>query len=413
MKIVAKNGSDFRPVEGDFSTTTLVELTPSASLNRVPSNVVFLIDASSSMGGNKWSMVKQAVGELVDSLKDDDRVAVILFHSSSKEVFPLASLAANRAQMKEAILKLDNPSGVTNLDQGLKTAYAAFEARSSADKVKRVNHVILLTDGFPTDDQGYRIEKTDKYESIVRNHENITLTGVGIGSADDYDSSFISKLSELGRGSYYHANDLEKFKEGLKMEMAKLQSSVVGELTLKFTNVSARMMRIARVAPELVIYDLPGNQKSFEIRTGSMTKDLTTFVVQTNCQGSGTAGTEIPLFHLEADYDGSLTEKVEIKVRTTDKETDLGQIDPDVLRAMQALQVHLNGEQIQQSLAKGDKEKATRLIANTTQIASNLGQEKVTRALTRLAADIKTGKSVSDELATIKDEAKKTRLLMR
>jgi len=413
VKIVAKNGSDFRPVEGDFSTTTLVELTPSASLNRVPSNVVFLIDASSSMGGNKWSMVKQAVGELVDSLKDDDRVAVILFHSSSKEVFPLASLAANRAQMKEAILKLDNPSGVTNLDQGLKTAYAAFEARSSADKVKRVNHVILLTDGFPTDDQGYRIEKTDKYESIVRNHENITLTGVGIGSADDYDSSFISKLSELGRGSYYHANDLEKFKEGLKMEMAKLQSSVVGELTLKFTNVSARMMRIARVAPELVIYDLPGNQKSFEIRTGSMTKDLTTFVVQTNCQGSGTAGTEIPLFHLEADYDGSLTEKVEIKVRTTDKETDLGQIDPDVLRAMQALQVHLNGEQIQQSLAKGDKEKATRLIANTTQIASNLGQEKVTRALTRLAADIKTGKSVSDELATIKDEAKKTRLLMR
>ena len=65
------------------------------------------------------------------------------------------------------------------------------------------------------------MEKTDRYESVVRNHENITLTGVGIGSADDYDSSFISKLSELGRGSYYHANDLEKFKEELKQEMAQ------------------------------------------------------------------------------------------------------------------------------------------------------------------------------------------------
>jgi hypothetical protein len=55
---------------------------------------------------------------------------------------------------------------------------------------------------------------------------------------------------------------------------------------------------------------------------------------------------------------------------------------------------------------------AARLIENTTRIASNLGQDKVTRALTRLATDLKKGKSVSDDLATIKDESKKTRLLM-
>ncbi len=66
MKIIAKNGSDFRPKDGDFSTTTLLELTPDNKLARVPSNVVFLIDASSSMGGAKWSMVKQAAVELID-----------------------------------------------------------------------------------------------------------------------------------------------------------------------------------------------------------------------------------------------------------------------------------------------------------------------------------------------------------
>lgn len=413
MKIIAKNGSDFRPKDGDFSTTTLVELTPDNKLSRVPSNVVFLVDSSSSMGGSKWSMVKAAVAELIDSLKDEDRVAVILFGSTAKEVFPLASLAANRNPMREAIQKLENPSGVTNLEQGLKSAYACFEARSAADKVKRVNHVILLTDGFPTDDQGYREEKTMRYENIVRKYEHITLTGVGIGSADDYDATFISHLSELGRGSYYHANDMAKFKEGLQAEIAKLESSVVGELILKFSDVNAKMMRIAKVAPELVIYDIPGNARSFELRTGSMQKDMTAFIVQTNSQGTGSAGAEVALFSLEGDYDGKLTEKVLVKVRTTDKDSDLGQVDPDVFRAMQALQVHLNGEQIQASIAAGDKDKATRLIENTTRIASNLGQDKVTRALTRLAVDIKKGKSVSDDLATIKDEAKKTRLLIR
>ena len=93
MKITGKNGSDFRPAEGDYVTTTLLELAPSQKLKRVPSNIVFLIDASSSMGGDKWRMVKQAAKEMVGSLGNDDRVGLVLFDSSAREVFPLASLA--------------------------------------------------------------------------------------------------------------------------------------------------------------------------------------------------------------------------------------------------------------------------------------------------------------------------------
>ena len=413
MKITTRNGCDFRSLSGDFSTTTLVELTPDSRLSRIPSNVVFLIDASSSMGGNKWSMVKQAIGEIVDALKDDDRVSLVLFHSSATEVFPLASLSQNRQAMKDAIKNLNAPSGVTNLEQGLKVAYNTFEARSNADKVKRVNHVILLTDGFPTDDQGYRVEQTAKYEAIVQKHEHITLTGVGIGSAEDYDSNFISKLSELGRGSYYHANDIARFREGLEAEIQKLQSSVVGDLTLHFTNVNSRVMRIAKASPEIVIYDLPGNSKSFEIKAGSLTKDLTSFLIQVNSSASGAVGEDRSLFTVHANYDGKETEHVEVKLKTSDRDTDLNTFDPEVMRASQVLQVHLNGEQIQLSLSSGDKAKATRLIENTTKIASNLGQDKVTRALTRLADDVRKGKSVTDDLAVIKDESKKTKLLIK
>lgn len=413
MKITTRNGCDFRSVSGDFSTTTLVELTPDSRLGRIPSNTVFLVDASSSMGGNKWSMVKQALTEIVDALKDDDRVSLVLFHSSASEVFPLASLSQNRDSMKESIRNLNAPSGVTNLEQGLKVAYGAFDARSASDKVKRVNHVILFTDGFPTDDQGYRVEQTGKYEGIVQKHEHITLTGVGIGSADDYDSSFISRLSELGRGSYYHANDMARFREGLESEIRKLQSSVVGDLTLHFSGVSSRVMRIAKVAPEIVIYDLPGNAKQFEIKTGSLTKDLSSFLVQVNSSAPGVSGEELTLFTVHANYDGKDTDRIAVKVRTSDRDSDLNTFDPEVMRAVQVLQVHLNGEQIQLSLSSGDKAKATRLIDNTTKIASSLGQDKVTRALTRLADDVRRGKSVTDDLATIKDESKKTRLLIK
>ena len=141
MKIVAKNGSDFRPKDGDFSTTTLVELTPDSGLSRVPSNVVFLVDASSSMGGNKWSMVKGALSELIESLKDDDRVSLVLFDSSAREVFPLASLSQNRKAMKDAI-------------KARKCATAAAAGFTLADDIvtaERPANSIALSDGFAVD----------------------------------------------------------------------------------------------------------------------------------------------------------------------------------------------------------------------------------------------------------------------
>jgi len=205
---------------------------------------------------------------------------------------------------------------------------------------------------------------------------------------------------------------MAKFKEGLRAEVQKLQASVVGDLVLRFSNLNSKMMRIAKVAPEIIVYDIPGNTRGFEIPAGSMQKDMTSFVITSSTSASGSAGDEVNMFTLEAVYDGKTTEKVEVKVKLTDKDADFTSVDPDVFRAIQVLQVHLNGEQIRQSLDSGDKAKATRLIENTTQIASNLGQDKVTRALTRLAHDVQAGKSVSDNLATIQDESKKTRLLM-
>jgi hypothetical protein len=143
-----------------------------------------------------------------------------------------------------------------------------------------------------------------------------------------------------------------------------------------------------------------------------MQKDMTAFLITVSSQANGEAGIEVPLFHLEALYDGNTSEKVIATIKTSEKEMDYMQLDPDVLRGSQVLQVHVNGEQIQKSIQSGDKEKATRLIDNTTRIASNLGQDKVTRILTRLAADIKSGKSVNEHLANIQDESKKTKLII-
>ena len=105
MKIVAKNGTDFRPKDGDFSTTTLIELTPGGNLARIPSNVVFLVDASSSMGGAKWTMVKQAMGADPASVAFDT-VNSALAQKSDVVIIDTAGRLHNKTNLMNELSKI-------------------------------------------------------------------------------------------------------------------------------------------------------------------------------------------------------------------------------------------------------------------------------------------------------------------
>ena len=111
--------------------------------NLPPSNLVFLIDVSGSMGDvNKLPLLKSAFKMLVKELRPQDQVAIVVYAGAAGQVLPSTS-----GKKKEKILEaLDNleAGGSTAGGAGIRLAY---QIAQNNFKKGGNNRVILATDG--------------------------------------------------------------------------------------------------------------------------------------------------------------------------------------------------------------------------------------------------------------------------
>lgn len=111
--------------------------------NLPASNLVFLIDVSGSMSSqNKLPLVKASMKMLVDQLREEDKVAIVVYAGAAGLVLP-PTTGENKSEIKEAIDKLES-GGSTAGGAGIKLAYKT--AKEYFVKGGN-NRVILCTDG--------------------------------------------------------------------------------------------------------------------------------------------------------------------------------------------------------------------------------------------------------------------------
>ena len=90
--------------------------------NLPASNLVFLIDVSGSMDEpNKLPLVKASMKMLVDQLREQDKVAMVVYAGNAGLVLPSTS-GADKTKIKDAIDRLD-AGGSTAGGAGIKLAY--------------------------------------------------------------------------------------------------------------------------------------------------------------------------------------------------------------------------------------------------------------------------------------------------
>ena len=108
-----------------------------------PSNLVFLIDVSGSMSvPNKMPLLKSAFRLLVDKLRPEDNVAIVVYAGAAGEVLPSTS-GTEKDKILDALDQL-NAGGSTAGGAGIRLAYRI--ARENFKKDGN-NRVILATDG--------------------------------------------------------------------------------------------------------------------------------------------------------------------------------------------------------------------------------------------------------------------------
>jgi Ca-activated chloride channel homolog len=174
---------------------------PTASL---PSNnLVFLIDVSGSMQPpNKLPLVKAAFELLVNQLRAQDRVAIVVYAGSSGLVLP-STTGANKSAIMDAITRLE-AGGSTAGGAGLRLAYKV--ARENFDK-RGNNRVILATDGDFNVGVSSDAEMTRLIEEERESGVFLSVLGFGTGNLKD---SKMEQMADRGNGNFaYIDSELE------------------------------------------------------------------------------------------------------------------------------------------------------------------------------------------------------------
>lgn len=171
-----------------------------------PSNLVFLIDVSGSMSSaNKLQLLKPAFKLLVDKLRPEDRVAIVVYAGSAGLVLP-STPGNDKKTINEAIDRLQS-GGSTAGGAGIKLAYQT----TSENFIENGNNrVILATDG----DFNVGISDTKGLEELIveKRKEGVYLTTLGFGHGN-YQDAKMETLADKGNGNYAYIDNLDEAKK--------------------------------------------------------------------------------------------------------------------------------------------------------------------------------------------------------
>lgn len=189
-------------------------------------NIVLLIDVSGSMAPpNKLPLLQTGLRMFVDSLGDDDRVAIVVYASATGLVLP-STPASQRQRIHDAIANL-SAGGSTAGAAGIRLAY---QTAREAFIPGGINRVILATDGdfnvgVSSDSELVRLIEKERESGVF-----LSVLGVGTGNIKD---SKMEGLADKGNGHYAYLDSLFEARRVLVREGGATLETVAKDVKLQ------------------------------------------------------------------------------------------------------------------------------------------------------------------------------------
>ncbi|KAM3848237.1 inter-alpha-trypsin inhibitor heavy chain H4-like [Vipera latastei] len=159
-----------------------------------PKNIIFVIDQSGSMSGNKIQQTKEALGKILEDLDSKDYFNLIVFSWTSSYWKPtLLQASEENVESAKQYVQTIEAGGATNINEALLTAIEFLDQATREESLpeKSISMIILLTDGDPT--VGETIPKLI-YKNIKQaNQGKYFLYCLGFGF--DVSYGFLEKLA--------------------------------------------------------------------------------------------------------------------------------------------------------------------------------------------------------------------------
>lgn len=407
---------EFRPTKGDFLQTILIELSPGRGLSTLPLNLGILLDCSGSMEGPKLENAKRACALILEQLSPEDRATVCVFSSGSRAIVPsglFTSETRSRALEEVARVKVE---GATELMTGLNQVYSEVAPHQGPEVT---TFVIVLSDGQPTDKQGFIDRELPRYLGRARDEfekNGVSLSTIGLGSAADYDAAFLRDLADKGSGKFLLSSSPTELAAVFQEEFGRIASTVLSDVHLEITRLNGKVRRIWRVVPDKKVFDPPAVlNNAFKVPVGSIQHDQPQAYLLDVVTGTPASGTNRDLLCQVAGWAGANTaSKVEVNVLTgySDNDVELAQRNNEVTRLVEEANDFKLQVDLEAAVKSGDKRKMTQVLERKKKMTQRLGKVNATKVLEDMEDALQGGGEISaDALAISSQETKKTKRL--
>lgn len=167
------------------------------------SNLVFLIDVSGSMSdSNKLPLLKQSLKILVNQLRKEDRISIVVYAGAAGLVLPSTS-GSEKETIINSLDKL-NAGGSTAGGAGIELAYKVAQENF----IKNGNNrVILATDGDFNVGASSNTDMQTLIEEKRKSGVFLTCLGYGMGN---YKDSKMEILADKGNGNYAYIDNIQE-----------------------------------------------------------------------------------------------------------------------------------------------------------------------------------------------------------
>jgi Ca-activated chloride channel homolog len=191
-----------------------------------PNNLVFLLDVSGSMNEpNKLPLLKASLKLLVNELRPQDKVAIVVYAGNAGLVLPSTS-AKDKSKIIAALDKLES-GGSTAGGEGIIQAYKV--ARDNFIKDGN-NRVILATDGDfnvgpSSDEELVKLIEKERGSGVF-----LSVLGLGMGNLKD---GKMEQLADKGNGNYAYIDSLAEAKKVLVKEFGGTLNTIAKDVKIQ------------------------------------------------------------------------------------------------------------------------------------------------------------------------------------
>ena len=200
--------------------------TPVATDDLPPNNLVFLLDVSGSMRApDKLPLLKEGFALLVEQLRPQDQVAIVVYAGAAGTVLPPTS-GSEKAAIRGTLSRLE-AGGATAGGAGICLAYELAREHYLEDGN---NRVILATDG----DFNVGVSSDGELVELIEweRESGVYLTVLGFGTGNLADAT-MEQLADHGNGNYAYVDSLREARRVLVEQMSATLLTVAKDVKLQ------------------------------------------------------------------------------------------------------------------------------------------------------------------------------------